>query len=95
MLLDAGDLIALVQFDFHLGTTLLREAGRTLGNRWYVAEGGDGDEQRSGVLLEPAPAAGAVVRDDLLEHRSQRRGVERLTFVDGDRPGGLVVVAAR
>src|SRR4051794_33662073 len=45
-------------------------------------------------VLQPAPSAGAVVGDDLLEHPAQRVGVERLAFVDRNGPGRRVVVAA-
>src|SRR6478672_7748086 len=44
--------------------------------------------------LEPAPAAGAVVGDDLREHRRQGRLVDRLALADRHGPGRLVVVAA-
>src|SRR6266545_2188271 len=53
-------------------------------------------EPRGGSgLLELAPAAGAVVRDDLAEHLRERRRVDRVVTVEGDHPGRLVVVAAR
>ena len=44
--------------------------------------------------FEPAPSARAVAGDDLLEHPLQRHGAERLAFMDGDRPGRLIVMAA-
>ncbi len=48
----------------------------------------------SGVALQLAPAPGAVVGDDLLEHRSQGECVDRFTLADGHRTGGFVVVPA-
>ena len=45
--------------------------------------------------LQRPPAAGAVVGDDLPEHRQQGRAVDRLALADGDRARRLVVVAAR
>src|SRR5947208_4682360 len=48
-----------------------------------------------GFALQLAPASGAVVSDDLLEHRSQGGRVDGLPLADGDRAGGFVLVAAR
>jgi hypothetical protein len=45
--------------------------------------------------FEFAPAAGSVVGDDLLEHGAKGAGLDLVTLVEGDRPGGLVVVPAR
>src|SRR5918999_734951 len=61
--------------------------------------GGWPGNQRSHNLvtytLELAPAAGPVVRDDLLEHGAESARVERLALTDGHRSRGLVVVSAR
>src|SRR5207237_954724 len=43
--------------------------------------------------LEAAPAAGAVVGDDLPEQGGQRGPVDRLSPPEADGAGGLVVVA--
>src|SRR5438132_1034499 len=43
--------------------------------------------------LQFAPAAGPVVRDDLLDHGAERGCVDGLALADGHRAGGLVVVA--
>src|SRR5689334_6181851 len=45
--------------------------------------------------LQLAPAAGAVVMHDLLEHGGQGRRVDRLPLIEGDHPGRLVLVPAR
>src|SRR5207253_2125395 len=45
--------------------------------------------------LDPAPATGTVVRDDLAEHRQECRAVYGLALVDRDLTAGLVVVAGR
>ena len=45
--------------------------------------------------LELTPAAGPVVRDDLLEHGAEGARVGRLALPDGHRTRGLVVVPAR
>src|SRR5688572_4365486 len=41
-----------------------------------------------------SPATGAIVRDDLLEHRREGRSVDLLALPNCDGPGGLVVVSA-
>ena len=45
------------------------------------------------VALELAPAAGPVVRDDLLEHRQEGTLVDRIALAEGDGASRLVVVA--
>src|SRR5947209_2150170 len=55
----------------------------------------EGRAAESGFALQPAPASGAVVGDDLLEDRSQGGRVDGLALADGHRAGGLVLVAAR
>src|SRR5919106_5608813 len=58
--------------------------------------GGDGGMISSrpvSFALELAPAAGAVVRDDLLEHGAEGGRVERLALADGHRSRGLVLVS--
>src|ERR1043165_807551 len=42
--------------------------------------------------LHLAPAAGAVVRNNLLEHGGEGWGVDRFALTDGHRARGLVVV---
>src|SRR5438876_8286708 len=54
--------------------------------------------ERDIVLLERlqlAPAAPAVVGDDLLEHRGQGAGVDAVALTERDGPGCLVLVAGR
>lgn len=46
------------------------------------------------VAFDLAPAPGAVVGDDVLEHRGEGDRVDRLAPPDGDGPGGRVVVPA-
>src|SRR5687767_11325564 len=44
---------------------------------------------------EPAPAASAVVLDDLAEHRQQRGAVDPVPLVDPDLAAGCIAVAVR
>src|SRR5580692_11618558 len=53
------------------------------------APGGGGS-----AVLELAPAAGPVIRDDLPEHRGEGGRVDGLALADGHRAGGLVAVPA-
>ena len=46
------------------------------------------------LAFDLAPAAGAVVGDDLAEHRQQGTLVDRLVATHGDRPPCLVPVTA-
>src|SRR6516164_8270911 len=48
----------------------------------------------STFVLQFAPAAGAVVSDDLLEHSAQSRRIDDLALADGNSAGGLVVVTS-
>ena len=49
---------------------------------------------RSALLLELAPPTRPVVRDDLPEHLTQRRGVDLLTLANSDRSGRAVLLPA-
>src|SRR6516225_9259683 len=42
--------------------------------------------------LQFAPAAGAVVGNDVLEHRAEGRRIDGLALADGNGPGSLVVM---
>src|SRR5262249_15910526 len=47
------------------------------------------------AALQPAPAAGAVVGDDVLEDGSEGARIDGFALAHGNRTGGLVVVAGR
>jgi hypothetical protein len=51
------------------------------------------EEPRLGVALQLAPAAGAIVGNDLFEHGGEGGGVDGFALADGHGAGGLVAVA--
>src|SRR6266498_2287643 len=63
---------------------------------WPCRARNTNSHERSAKLsaLQLAPATGAVVRDDLLDHRGQGAGIDGLALADGHGTGGLVVVPA-
>jgi predicted RNase H-like nuclease len=71
----------------------LPESGRTaalIGSNEYILAAG----RESAFALQFAPAAHAVVSDDLPEHSAQSRRIDGLALADGNSAGGLVVVTS-
>ena len=50
--------------------------------------------RESTFALQFAPAAGAVIGDDVLEHGTEGRRIDGLALADGDGAGGFVIVTS-